>query len=146
MSLGWPSSAARAADPAYYDPVCPTASAAVQTYVTLVKNDKTLVSDAVAAAMSVTTAYDKCGDRFRSAGDVEHLHYASVGAAQYRFAAGRLLRLDDRYDEARIAFQAAIDEVGDTIAWGTTNAPSQYKDSAVEIRSAAPTPRVTAGT
>ena len=40
------------------------------------------------------TAYDRCADRYRSAGDAEHLHYASIGSAQYHFAAGHLMRLD----------------------------------------------------
>lgn len=129
--------AAAYADVSYFDPVCPSASAPVQSYLALVRVETTRIVDAVAAANVAAAAYDRCGERYRSAGDAEHVHYASVDAAQYRFAAGHLLRLDGQFEAARTSLSAAIAGVGDTIVWGRASAPSDYKAAAVTVRDAA---------
>ena len=126
--------AATIADAGHSDPVCPSASHAVATYFALAKLDTTRVADAVAAANAAATAFDRCADTYRTKGDAERSHYAEVGSAQYRFTAGRLLHLDGYVDKARDALNATIAEVADTIAWGTPEAPSVYREAAITVR------------
>jgi hypothetical protein len=119
------------------DPTCPSADRAIQTYARLAKRDTTRVADAIAAADSASAAFDSCGDTYRAAGDDERAHYASVGSAQYRLTAGRLLHLTGDIDRAREKLSAAIAGVADTIAWGTPQEPSRYQAAAIAVRDAA---------
>ena len=122
------------ADAGHSDPVCPRATRAIQNYFALAKRDTTRVADAVAAANAASAAFDQCADSYRTKGDAERAHYAAVGSAQYRFTAGRLLHLDGYVDQARDALNATIAEVADTIAWGTPEAPSAYREVAITVR------------
>ncbi len=119
------------------DPACPSADRAIQNYARLAEQDTTRVADAVAAADTVSAAFDSCGESYRTAGDAERAHYASVGSARFRFTAGRLLHLSGDVDRAREMLDAAIAAVADTNAWGTPQEPSRYQAAAIAVREAA---------
>ncbi len=119
------------------DPACPGADRAIQTYARLAEHDTTPVADAIAAADTASAALATCGENYRTVGDEERAHYASVGSAQYRFTEGRLLHLSGDVDRAREMLGAAIAAVADTIAWGTPQEPSRYQAAAIAVREAA---------
>ncbi len=119
------------------DSMCPSADRAIQTYARLAENDRTPVADAIAAADTASAALAACGENYRTVGDVERAHYASLGSAQFRFTEGRLLHLSGDVDRAREMLGAAIAAVADTNTWGTPQEPSRYQAAAIAVREAA---------
>lgn len=140
----------------FSDQLCPAAVDPVQRYTAFVNDPKALADDAVAAANRIAAVYDLCATGYRANGNIELVHYAEVRSAQYHFAAGRLLRLEENNDAARAAFAAALQGVRETIDWkqssqsyrssngtggtsvghNSSSLQSSYYSSAVSVRDA----------
>jgi len=143
LALGAVLSAAsptRAADSQFSDIICPNATEPVRQFDTVKYTAQKHVAEVLAAGNRVIAAYETCANakqlqievangvnnsvRVSSDYGVEALHYANLRAAQYYVVMGRLHRILDDFDAARLAFTTAIDRVKDTIDWRSS--PQAY--------------------
>lgn len=119
------------------DTVCPNATPYVQLYNDQSANQNTPVDDFMVTIGKAIEAYANCSSTMVTSGSAEGRHYAQMREAQFRVAQGRLLRLLERYDEARVALKDAIALVKDAIEWrsgGRAQADSIYKESSLTIK------------
>jgi hypothetical protein len=134
------SSLSASASPIAADSVCPNATPYVQQYNDQSVNENTPVDDFMVTINKAIEAYDNCSSRMVTSGSGEGRHYAQMREAQFRVAQGRLLRLLERYDDARVSLQSAIALVKETIEWrsgGRAQSNSIYKEPSLTIKAAA---------
>ncbi len=100
---------------------------------------------AVAPALDVSQAYDRCAAFAAARGNAEDLHDMQVRAAYYRYVAGRIFFIAEDYSQAREQLDDARKLVADTIAWTEAAAnevpgsrrESRYRPAALTVRDAA---------
>ena len=133
-------SSARAADHRFSDIICPNATEPVRQFDTVKYTAQKRVDEVLGAGNRVIAAYETCANEKQSQTEVtnghnnsvqmssnygvEALHYARLRAAQYYVIMGRLHRILDEFDAARLAFTTAIGQVKDTIDWRSS--PQAY--------------------
>ena len=142
---------ARAADPRFSDIICPNATEPVRQFDTVKYTAQKRVDEVLAAGNRVIAAYETCANEKQSQIEVtnghnnslqlssdygiEAVHYAKLRGAQYYVVMGRLHRILDDFDAARLAFTTAIAQVKDTIDW-RTSPQAYYRSNDVNVGSA----------
>jgi len=131
----------QAAAPVAGDSLCPAATPYVALYNEQVGKDTTPVDDVIVTINKAISAYDYCAGSMGSNGSAEGRHYAQMRSAQFHVALGRVQRLLERYDDARVQLKIAIGLLKDTIDWRSgvrsASALSFYREPAITIRDAA---------
>lgn len=116
------------------DPRCTAATQPIAAYEALATDPETPDDDVIAAARSVSLAYDHCAVFSSVRGNNEDARLMLVRAAQYRYYAGdRYFEAGD-YAQARAELNAARGMLKDTIA---VQPPSRYRAFALSVRDAA---------
>src|ERR1700676_4186645 len=129
-------SSARAADHRFSDIICPNATEPVRQFDTVKYTAQKRVDEVLAAGNRVMAAYETCAtekksqievtkrhnNSFQLSSDygIEAVQYAKLRGAQYYVVMGRLHRILDEFDAARLAFTTAIAQVKETIDWRTS--------------------------